>query len=155
MLCWSKVADSNSGVQDRNHSTKVKADLFVTEREMKKTDPDGWQVKSRGRGGSKIRKVEVATQKGRVKIYVWIETKESGDKHDVKRERVRHLQASSDNSLNTPGARCTRRRKYGLPAPPSTFWIHYTNKMLRLNVCLHTSEHMCMQASLCIQSRTG
>lgn len=107
MLRWSKVADSNSRVQDRNHSTKHKSRV-VCNREGKKTerDSDAWQVKSRGRGGSKMRKVEVASQKGWVKIRL---DRNWGEQRKTWRARkVRHLQASSDNSFNTPGARCMR-----------------------------------------------
>lgn len=155
MLCWSTAADSNSkgtrqesqkpgksrAVCDRGEKT---ASLCETLRHLTS------QVKRKRR--SKMRKVEVATQKGRVKIHLdsnWREQRKTWCER-----KARHLQASNHNSCDTAEARCTGTGGIVnmVRGPPSTFFgvwnllnqqkveIKCVGFCLCANVSIHT-EH--------------
>lgn len=141
MLCWSKVADSNSRVQDRNHSTKGKKQSCLWQRREKKHTHTHsvWhrlrhltrQVKSKR--GSKIRKVEVATQKGWLKIHLDWKWGARREKHDV---GEKHLQASDDNRLwHMWGQVLGAHTSWTLPSTTESFNLLRTQK-LEYNVCL-------------------
>lgn len=77
-------------VCDREGGKKKKKRLFVWDRLRRLTR----QVKSKS--GSKMRKVEVATQKGRVKIHLDWKWGERGE-NTTRRKSETFLQASNDN----------------------------------------------------------
>lgn len=89
------------------------------------------QVKSKR--GSKIRKVEVATQKGWLKIHLDWKWGARREKHDV---GEKHLQASDDNRLwHMWGQVLGAHTSWTLPSTTESFNLLRTQK-LEYNVCL-------------------
>lgn len=110
MLCWPWAADSNSRVQDRNHSTKGKAALFVTDRTKRLFVWDRRLTRQcNSKKGGKMRKVQrLPLQKDEWK-YVRIEREESAGKHDMKEKQDIYKQAKISASRHLgPGVQGVR-----------------------------------------------